>query len=112
MRKAGPFHLLGAGAMIGILATTHLWTLLLLAFLVGVFSHRLFQGVHGAAVKTGALVQARIETEKARRTEVRSRARRNLEKTKLSRSERDRVYQQGLMDGRLDATRETWPGEA
>ena len=111
MKKWGHLHTLSIGAILGVVLTAHVWMIALTCFLLGLFARRLWDATSQAAGKTGALIQARIETEKARRREVQSRARRNQEKAKATRAEAARIYKRGLMDGHLDAGRDPWPGE-
>ena len=111
MKKFGPAHFLGIGVLAGVLAATHIWTLVLISFLIGLFARRIWDAGHHAAVKTGSLVQARIETERERRREVRSRARKNTEKSRQMRAERDRAEEKAYYRGAADAgAPPTWPG--
>lgn len=102
IRSWGHAHSLAIGALVGFGAASHAWVVVLAAFMVGlavgVFWRRASDLARSAAAKVSELHAARVATEKARATELRTRTRHRAKPRRLQDAEVRRAYVQGATE--------------
>lgn len=103
MRRWSHLHSGATGGLVLALASGHLIWLLTITLAVGITIGASWRGLRKVTSHAGSIAIAKIATERERAGEVRSRRRRNLERSRSLRSDRDKIervaYWRGVGDG-------------
>ncbi len=101
IRRWGHAHSLMAGVAGGLILTQHAWLVFCIGLALGgalvFFSRQIRRGLHGAT----AFAQAKLETERERRANLRASRLVKLRGVKAKRVELDKAFQRGYIEGSL-----------
>ena len=103
MKRWSHLHSIGTGALLMALTTTHtLWTITI-TLTAGIIIGRSWASLGRGAHHAGALVAAKVATERERRGLIRAERRRKLALANALRERLEKAYERGFIEGKLDS---------